>query len=170
MRAWVVIAGPCAPGYRISMTTLHLMVGLPCSGKTTLAKRLESELRALRLTPDEWHRFLYGQDATHPEHDERHSKIETTDYSITPSAQRELRDAAYGCGSTFRSARSPNAVCACLRNSPSARTVLDSPFGARFTCARTNARTLPNVDPHPYARDTGLFQCSLMFGTASPPN
>ena len=37
-----------------SVATLHLMVGLPCSGKTTLAKQLEQERSALRLTPDEW--------------------------------------------------------------------------------------------------------------------
>ena len=57
------------------MATLHLMVGLPCSGKTTLAKRLEQELPALRLTPDEWHTRLFGNDAEHPEHDNRHSII-----------------------------------------------------------------------------------------------
>ena len=68
------------------MTTLHLMVGLPCSGKTTLAKRLEVELGALRLTPDEWHRFLFGQDATHPEHDERHEKIEALQWKVAASA------------------------------------------------------------------------------------
>ncbi len=34
--------------------TLHLVVGLPGSGKTTLARRLEREHSALRLTPDEW--------------------------------------------------------------------------------------------------------------------
>jgi len=36
------------------MATLHMICGLPGSGKTTLAKRLEHELPALRLTPDEW--------------------------------------------------------------------------------------------------------------------
>lgn len=68
------------------MTTLHLMVGLPCSGKTTLAKSLEIELGALRLTPDEWHRFLFGQDATHPEHDERHGKIEVLQWGVATTA------------------------------------------------------------------------------------
>ena len=58
------------------MTTLHLMVGLPCSGKTTLAKRLEKELNALRLTPDEWHQRLFGQDLEHPDHNLRHDIIE----------------------------------------------------------------------------------------------
>ena len=58
------------------MTTLHLMVGLPCAGKTTLAKKLEKDLNALRLTPDEWHRRLFGQDIEHPDHDLRHDTIE----------------------------------------------------------------------------------------------
>ena len=58
------------------MATLHLMVGLPCSGKTTLAKQLEHELPALRLNLDEWHIHLFGQDAEDPEHDARHNLIE----------------------------------------------------------------------------------------------
>lgn len=36
------------------MPTLFLMCGLPGSGKTTLAKQIEQEKSALRLTPDEW--------------------------------------------------------------------------------------------------------------------
>lgn len=43
------------------MTTLHVVVGLPGAGKTTLAKRLEAELPALRLTPDEWMVPLFGE-------------------------------------------------------------------------------------------------------------
>jgi predicted kinase len=58
------------------MATLHLLVGLPCSGKTTLAQKLEHEQSALRLTTDEWHIRLFGQDADDPEHDARHSLIE----------------------------------------------------------------------------------------------
>ncbi len=52
------------------------MVGLPCSGKTTLAKKLEQEQLALRLTTDEWHVRLFGQDAEEPDHDSRHGLIE----------------------------------------------------------------------------------------------
>ena len=59
-----------------------MIVGLPCSGKTTFAKILEVEKNALRLTPDEWHRYLYGQDATHPDHDERHEKIEYLQWKV----------------------------------------------------------------------------------------
>jgi predicted kinase len=64
------------------MATLHLMVGLPCSGKTTLAQKLERELPALRLNLDEWHIRLFGQDAEEPEHDTRHRLIETLLWNI----------------------------------------------------------------------------------------
>jgi predicted kinase len=62
------------------------MVGLPCSGKTTLAKKLEYELSALRLTPDEWQIGLFGQDANEPEHDARHSFIEAMLWNIASRA------------------------------------------------------------------------------------
>lgn len=42
------------------MTTLHLCVGLPGAGKTTLARELEVRHSALRLTPDEWMHPLFG--------------------------------------------------------------------------------------------------------------
>jgi predicted kinase len=35
-------------------TRLIIVCGLPGSGKTTLAKRLENKCRAVRLCPDEW--------------------------------------------------------------------------------------------------------------------
>ena len=62
------------------------MVGLPCSGKTTLAKKLEHERSALRLTPDEWQICLFGQDAEEPEHDARHSLIEAMLWNIASRA------------------------------------------------------------------------------------
>jgi len=68
------------------MATLHLMVGLPCSGKTTLAQKLEYELPALRLNLDEWHIRLFGQDAEEPEHDARHSLIEAQLWNIAGRA------------------------------------------------------------------------------------
>lgn len=42
--------------------TLHLTVGLPGAGKTTLARELERDTGALRLTPDEWMVPLFGVD------------------------------------------------------------------------------------------------------------
>jgi predicted kinase len=61
---------------KIDMTKLILMVGLPCSGKTTKAKQLEKEYDLIRFTPDAWQIRLFGQDAEDAEHDHRHSKIE----------------------------------------------------------------------------------------------
>lgn len=40
--------------------TLFLTVGLPGTGKTTGARRIEVEQKALRLTKDEWMKALYG--------------------------------------------------------------------------------------------------------------
>jgi len=70
----------------VSVVTLHLMVGLPCSGKTTLAQKLEHEQSALRLTVDEWHIQLFGQDAEAPEHDARHTLIEMMLWKIASRA------------------------------------------------------------------------------------
>jgi predicted kinase len=70
------------------MPTLHLMVGLPCSGKTTLARHLEADLPALRLTPDEWHIALFGQDADDPAHDQRHDAVEQLMWRV---AERSLQ-------------------------------------------------------------------------------
>jgi predicted kinase len=58
------------------LATLHLMIGLPCSGKTTLARQLEGERSAVRLNPDEWQLRLFGQDANDPQHNARHEMIE----------------------------------------------------------------------------------------------
>lgn len=40
--------------------TLYLICGLPGSGKTRLAKKLEKENQAIRFTLDEWVISLYG--------------------------------------------------------------------------------------------------------------
>jgi predicted kinase len=43
-----------------AVPTLFLAVGLPGTGKTTAARRIEQEHEALRLTKDEWVKALYG--------------------------------------------------------------------------------------------------------------
>ena len=70
------------------MATLFLMCGLPGSGKTTLAKRIEREREALRLTPDEWIARLYGQRLTPPALDWCRDPVETLQWEV---AERALR-------------------------------------------------------------------------------
>ena len=71
------------------MATLHLIVGLPCSGKTTLARQLETKHSALRLTTDEWHIRLFGNDygdnmteSDEAEHDSRHDSVESIMWDV----------------------------------------------------------------------------------------
>jgi len=65
------------------------MVGLPCSGKTTLARQLEARYSALRLTPDEWHIRLFGHDyrddmteADESVHGSRHDVVESLMWDV----------------------------------------------------------------------------------------
>lgn len=59
--------------------TLHLMVGLPCAGKTTAANQIKDQYQALVLTPDIWQLALFGDDfCQDPDvHNERHDRIES---------------------------------------------------------------------------------------------
>jgi predicted kinase len=49
-------------GVVMGQPTLFLTVGLPGTGKTTAARRIEVEQNALRLTKDEWVKALYGSE------------------------------------------------------------------------------------------------------------
>jgi predicted kinase len=64
------------------MATLHLICGLPCAGKTTLAKRLERDLPGLRLAADEWMVRIVGD-----KHDSaRRDIVEATQWEIAVRA------------------------------------------------------------------------------------
>jgi predicted kinase len=62
--------------------TLFLMCGLPCSGKTTLARRLERERHALRLTPDEWIAQLLSEEWDQAELDRLRSPVEAVQWDV----------------------------------------------------------------------------------------
>jgi predicted kinase len=71
------------------VATLHLIAGLPCSGKTTLARQLEAKYSALRLTTDEWHIRLFGHDywddmteTDEALHNSRHDSIESVMWDV----------------------------------------------------------------------------------------
>ena len=73
------------------MATLHLIVGLPCSCKSTLARQLETKYSALRFTTDEWHIRLFGHDywdnmteADEAAHNSRHESVESIMWYVAP--------------------------------------------------------------------------------------
>ncbi len=59
------------------MPTLHLVHGLPGTGKTTYAIRLARERRAVRFTPDEWMVTLHGTNPPEPLFRDQLAKIFT---------------------------------------------------------------------------------------------
>lgn len=70
------------PWHGDAMPTLFLICGLPGAGKTTLAKRLERERAALRLTPDEWIAPLLGDDVERSKLDACRSPVETLQWGV----------------------------------------------------------------------------------------
>ncbi|MEU8352946.1 ATP-binding protein [Streptomyces sp. NPDC048845] len=70
--------------------TLHLTCGLPGAGKTTLARALEREHRALRLTADEWIHRLY-EGATDAGFDAARDPVEAVQWDVA------LRALELGC-------------------------------------------------------------------------
>ena len=63
---------------------LIIVCGLPGSGKTTLAKQLESKLHAIRLCPDEWMDAL----SIDVYDEERRSKIEALQWKLAQDLLR----------------------------------------------------------------------------------
>jgi len=96
---------------RHRMATLFLTCGLPGAGKTTLAKRLEVEHAALRLTADEWIRELFGPATPPPEilrgeaPDERRAAVEALQWRLAAHALARGLDVVLDWGVWSRSER-----------------------------------------------------------------
>lgn len=58
------------------MATIHLMVGFMGFGKTTIAKQLEKNLPAVRLTHDEFMVKLYGRNMPYAEFHSNYNKVD----------------------------------------------------------------------------------------------
>ena len=66
----------------ISAPRLFLMCGLPGAGKTTRAKQLEVEHKAVRLTPDDWLAAITQPDWTREVHDRLRDPLESLQWSV----------------------------------------------------------------------------------------
>ncbi len=69
-----------------SQATLFLICGLPGAGKTTLAKQLEVEHCALRLTPDEWIAELLPEGWDRAELDRLRAPVEALQWKVARRA------------------------------------------------------------------------------------
>ena len=68
------------------MPTIYLTCGLPGSGKTTQARRLEAELLAIRFNEDEWASRLYHPEDAHD--NDKRDAIKDRQWSIAVRAVR----------------------------------------------------------------------------------
>lgn len=96
--------------------TLHLTVGLPGAGKTTLARSIEAATGALRLSPDEWMRPLFGESEADGKRDVLEGRLiwvghrvlrgglsVVLDFGCWSREERHaLRDVAQRSGASFR--------------------------------------------------------------------
>jgi hypothetical protein len=74
------------------MNTLYFTCGLPGSGKTTIAKLIEQETSALRLTGDDWMHQLYpGISTPEAETGPNRGRVESLQWQIA------LRALTLGC-------------------------------------------------------------------------
>ena len=69
--------------------TLILLCGLPGAGKTTLAKRMEAERHALRLSPDEWIEPLLADPHDVAERDRLRDPVENLQWDLAQTWLRQ---------------------------------------------------------------------------------
>ena len=65
------------------MATLHLIHSFVGAGKTTFARKLESDISAIRFTHDEWMVKLYGHNPPEHKFAEYHTRISSLIWKLT---------------------------------------------------------------------------------------
>jgi predicted kinase len=87
------------------MTTAHLLHGLVGAGKTTLARKMERELGAVRFTYDEWMVRLYGSNPPASEFPEFYARIEDLIWDLAVKLLSAGVDVIIDCGFWSRASR-----------------------------------------------------------------
>ena len=146
------------------MATLLLTCGLPGSGKTTLAKRLERERDALRLTPDEWIARLYGPKLTPPALDWCRDPGEAIQWELAERALRLGVNVILDFGFWSRSEREEFRARAAALGAGSEVHFLDVPRAE--LSSRIAAR---NVEPPPGAFRVTEVQLDAWWKVFEPP-
>lgn len=89
----------------IKKPTLYLLYGFIASGKTTFAKKLEKELRAVRLTHDEWMHKLYGSNPPEEKFQEYFKRVEDLIWMLTERLLKVGQDVVMDLGFWSRKQR-----------------------------------------------------------------
>ena len=84
---------------------LHLICGLPGSGKTTLAKELEAARGAVRFCPDEWIKEIWPPETAETEGNARRDQVEQLQWRIGRRFLREGADIVIEWGTWGRDER-----------------------------------------------------------------
>lgn len=146
------------------MATLFLICGLPGSGKTTLAKQIERERRALRLTPDEWIARLFGTGLTPPALDWCRDPVEALQWEVAERALTLGVNVVLDFGFWSRGEREEFRSRAAALGARSELRFLDVPRAV--LSARLAAR---NADLPPYTFRVTEAQLDLWWGLFEPP-
>lgn len=96
---------PRAADPTVRVPTLHLLYGITGSGKTTFARRLESELRAVRFSPDEWMVELHGTNPPEALFRPQHERIMTLIWEHAGRVLKTGTDAIIEAGFWSRASR-----------------------------------------------------------------
>jgi predicted kinase len=144
------------------MPTLYLTCGLPGSGKTSLAKIIEQEISALRLTGDEWmHRLYPGTSTPEAELGPYRSRVEQLQWQIALQVLRLDRSVVVDWGVWSRAERD---ACREEARSTGARVILcflDVPLEELWDRIAHRNTVLP-ADTYEISR-TDLLRWSELF-------
>ncbi len=69
--------------------TLHLLVGLPCSGKSTYAQAMQAEFPSVILNADPWELALFGSIFPSERHEKVHDQLEKLRWGLGQDIPRQ---------------------------------------------------------------------------------
>ena len=133
---------------------LIIVCGLPCSGKTTLAKVLESRLHAVRFSPDDWMDAL----SLNLYDEERRGKIEALQWMLGQELLALGLTVIIEWGTWGRSERDTLRLGARALGAAVELHYLSAPADVLFDRIQRRGRENPPIERDALSRWLGIFQ------------